>query len=81
MIDWLSKKVPAPFIIIFDVFLLTTVSEGMQMTTLESMNIRRPCTVTNLGGNAVVVTHEQNGLVLENDNLARRTNAIVSLAN
>jgi glycosyltransferase involved in cell wall biosynthesis len=75
------QKDPAPFINIFDVFLLTSFSEGMSMTLLESMSIGLPCIVTRVGGNAEVVAHEQTGLVIENNNLEQLTSAIGTLAN
>jgi len=75
------QKNPVTFINIFDGFLLITVSEGMTMTLLESMNIGLPCIVTNLGGNTEVCAHEQTGFVLGTHNLAQQTKAVGSLAN
>ena len=59
---------PKAFIDAFDVFLLSSLSEGTSMTLLEAMSLGKPCVVTDAGGNAEVIKHNYNGLVCENDN-------------
>ncbi len=59
---------PKSLINAFDVFLLSSLSEGTSMTLLEAMSLGKPCVVTDAGGNAEVIDHNYNGLVCENDN-------------
>lgn len=61
-------SLPADLLAAFDIYLLTSFSEGTSMTLLEAMSIGKACVVTDVGGNAEVVKHELNGLVIESDN-------------
>lgn len=70
---------PAPFLNIFDVFLLSSLSEGTSMTLLEAMSIGKPCVVTDAGGNAEVIKNGYNGFVTPNDNTGAFANAIIEL--
>jgi glycosyltransferase involved in cell wall biosynthesis len=58
---------PSDLINMFDVFLLSSLSEGTSMTLLEAMSLSKPCVVTNAGGNPEVIEHEYNGIVCAND--------------
>lgn len=58
---------PEALINAFDVFLLSSFSEGTSMTLLEAMSLGKPCVVTDAGGNAEVIKHNYCGLVCEND--------------
>src|SRR5690606_2485177 len=46
-----------------DVFLLSSVSEGISVTLLEAMAARLPIVATQVGGNPEVVDHGRNGLL------------------
>lgn len=46
-----------------DVFLLSSVSEGISVTLLEAMAASLPIAATDVGGNAEVVDHEVSGLL------------------
>ena len=46
-----------------DVFLMTSVSEGIPLTLIEAMANRLPCVSTNVGGIAEVVVNEETGLL------------------
>ena len=60
---------PTSTLNVFDVFLLSSLSEGTSMTLLEAMSLGKPCMNTNAGGNAEVITHNVNGLVSRNNDL------------
>ena len=51
----------------FDIFLLTSDSEGTSMTLLEAMAFATPCVVTAVGGNPELIQHDQNGLLVQRD--------------
>ncbi len=72
---------PYRYVQLFDVFLLSSLSEGTSMTLLEAMSAGKPCIVTDAGGNPELIEHEYNGLVTENANEAQFANAIGELAN
>jgi len=52
---------------LFDVFLLTSLSEGISVTLLESMACSVPSVVTNVGGNREVVVEEETGFMVQVD--------------
>lgn len=56
------------YISCFDIFLLTSDSEGTSMTLLEAMAFATPCVVTAVGGNPELIKHDQNGLLVDRDN-------------
>lgn len=58
---------PVNMIEIMDVFLLSSLSEGTSMTLLEAMSLRKPCIVTDAGGNKEIIVNNQNGLVSSNN--------------
>jgi glycosyltransferase involved in cell wall biosynthesis len=57
---------PYNYIQIFDIFLLSSLSEGTSMTLLEAMSVGKPCVVTDAGGNSEIILNGANGLVTEN---------------
>lgn len=74
------KSDPSPYMSIFDIFLLSSLSEGTSITLLESLSIGLPCIVTNAGGNPEIIEHEHTGLVTQNDDAMDFANAILLLA-
>jgi glycosyltransferase involved in cell wall biosynthesis len=48
----------------FDVFVLSSVIEGMPNVLLEALAVERPAVVTSAGGMPEIVTHEQTGLLV-----------------
>jgi glycosyltransferase involved in cell wall biosynthesis len=47
-----------------DLFVLSSLSEGISLTLLEAMAMRLPVVATNVGGNREVVVHNQSGLLV-----------------
>lgn len=70
---------PVQYMNIFDVFLLSSLSEGTSMTLLEAMSLGKPCVVTDAGGNAEVIEDGYNGFVTPNNNSEAFSNAIIKL--
>ena len=70
---------PARYMNVFDVFLLSSFSEGTSMTLLEAMSLGKPCVVTDAGGNAEVIKNGYNGFVTPNNDSAAFSNAIIKL--
>lgn len=70
---------PARYMNIFDVFLLSSFSEGTSMTLLEAMSLNKPCVVTDAGGNAEVIKDGYNGFVTPNNDSEAFSSAIIKL--
>jgi glycosyltransferase involved in cell wall biosynthesis len=70
---------PQRFIRLFDIFLLSSFSEGTSMTLLEAMSLGTPCVVTNVGGNPEVVENNVNGYVVPSDNVSLFSKSILDL--
>jgi glycosyltransferase involved in cell wall biosynthesis len=58
---------PVDYLEVMDVFLLSSLSEGTSMTLLEAMSLSKPCVVTDAGGNAEIILHEESGFVTQNN--------------
>ncbi|MDT0593601.1 glycosyltransferase family 4 protein [Glaciecola petra] len=71
---------PNDFLHAFDVFLLTSFSEGTSMTLLEAMRASKPCIVTDVGGNPEVIKDGVNGIVIKNDCEPELSEAIIALS-
>ncbi len=70
---------PQRFIQLFDVFLLSSFSEGTSMTLLEAMSLSKPCVVTDVGGNPEVVSDGVTGIVVKSDDTDNFASAILGL--
>lgn len=61
------KPEPAKYLEAFDLYLLTSFSEGTSMTLLEAISLGKPCIVTDVGGNPEVIVDGECGLVVGSD--------------
>jgi glycosyltransferase involved in cell wall biosynthesis len=66
---------------IFDLFLLTSWSEGTAMTLLEAMCCSLPCIVTKVGGNPEIVTENETGLIVDCNDDRQLAKQILHLLN
>ncbi|KHT49769.1 glycosyl transferase family 1 [Alteromonas macleodii] len=71
---------PSHYLAMFDVFLLSSLSEGTSMTLLESLSLGIPCIVTDAGGNSEIIEDKSNGFVVPNNNSVEFAKAIVELS-
>jgi len=62
-----SRGDVAELMSVFDVFVLCSVSEGLALTLAEACAAGRPIVATDVGGNAEVVEHGVNGLLVPSD--------------
>lgn len=70
---------PYDYLASFDVFLLSSFSEGTAMTLLEAMSLSKPCITTNTGGSPEVILHNINGIVTQNDDVEDLSNALQTI--
>jgi glycosyltransferase involved in cell wall biosynthesis/protein-tyrosine-phosphatase len=63
-----------------DVFVLPSLDEGVPMALLEAMALRRPVVATAVGGIPEVVTHRDNGLLVEPGDEQALADACLELA-
>ncbi|AJP44575.1 glycosyl transferase family 1 [Alteromonas australica] len=73
------KENASLFIDAMDLFLLSSLSEGTSMTLLEAMVLETPCVVTDAGGNAEIIQHEEVGFVTPNGDADAFSKAIITL--
>ena len=71
---------PFPFLDQSDIFVLPSRAEGMSNALLEAMAHALPCIATDIPGNNNLVTHGENGLLVQLDDVQGLASAIVSLA-
>ncbi|MFA7060557.1 MAG: glycosyltransferase family 4 protein, partial [Pedobacter sp.] len=66
---------------LFDVFLLTSFSEGISVTLLEAMDSGVPAVVTDVGGNGEVVVEGETGYLVPVDEDIQMAQKICKLIN
>lgn len=66
-----------PFLAAADVFVLSSLSEGIAITLLEAMAAALPVVTTNVGGNREVVVHNETGLLVLAGNPAALAEALL----
>lgn len=65
---WQSKEKLIKIINNADIFILTSLWEGLPISLLEAMSLKKICIVSNVIGNNNVIRHEDNGFVCNNLN-------------
>jgi sugar transferase (PEP-CTERM/EpsH1 system associated) len=63
-----------------DIFVLSSLSEGMSNTVLEAMSAGRPVVATDVGGNAELVVDQETGVLVRTDDPELMTLAMFQLA-
>lgn len=71
---------PAAVLVGADVFTLSSRHEGLPISLIEAMALGLPPVVTRVGGNAEVITHEENGLLAPPGDVPALAQAYVRLA-
>lgn len=71
---------PAAFLANLDMFLLSSVSEGFSIATIQAMASGLPVVVTRSGGPQEIVSHGENGWMVEAGNPAKIAEALTLLA-
>lgn len=69
-----------PYLMLSDLFVLPSESEGMPRALMEAMAMGLPAVVTNVGGNPEVLRHESDGLLVEHGDRDALADAIAGLA-
>jgi len=64
---------------LFDIFVLSSLSEGTSMSLLEAMAAELPSVVTNVGGNPAIINHGEHGLLVEPRDTEALAAAIVEI--
>ncbi|WP_242367909.1 glycosyltransferase [Lactobacillus intestinalis] len=64
---WIDSKEALKYLNKGDVFLLTSLWEGLPMALLEAMYLRKICLVSDVVGNKDVIKNAQNGFVCSNE--------------
>jgi glycosyltransferase involved in cell wall biosynthesis len=72
---------PQHYLVLMDLVLLSSLSEGTSMTLLEAMSLKKPCVVTDAGGNREVIANGENGIVTINNDANGFSQAILKLMN
>jgi len=77
---WGQQLDVAPYFSAADLFIMSSVSEGLPMSLLQAFSLGIPAVVTNVGGMAEVVRAAQAGIVVPSGDAAAMAQAIVAIA-
>lgn len=63
VVGWGPREEALEYVAKSDVYIMTSLWEGMPLSLLEAMYLRKPCVVSNVVGNRDVIKNEHNGYV------------------
>jgi sugar transferase (PEP-CTERM/EpsH1 system associated) len=69
----------AELLSMLDVFVLSSLSEGLSLTLIEACAAAKPIVATDVGGNPEIVEHESNGLLVPSDQPEDLAKAILEI--
>lgn len=75
------RKDVADILKLFDVFVLSSLMEGVSLTLLEAMAVAKPVVATDVGGNPEVIVDGVTGFLVPSKDPKKLTNAIIALHN
>lgn len=81
LIDWIQQKDMIDIIINCDIYIQSSVSEGMPRTILEAMALQMPIISTNVGSIEGVLEHGNNSIVINPNRVDELVDAIDMLIN
>ena len=79
LIDWIEQKDMIEMIINSDIYIQSSVSEGMPRTILEAMALQMPIISTNVGSIEGVLINGKNSLIINSTNQKELIEAIKKL--
>lgn len=71
---------PEGFLNALDIYAISSLSEGMNLTILEAMASGLPVVATNVGGNPQVVSHQESGFLVNSGDIDAMAQALTALA-
>jgi len=74
------RKDPLTVLSLMDIYILTSLSEGVPRSILEAMALGKPVIATNVGGVSSLVENDKTGFLIPPKNVSAIANAIISLA-
>ena len=81
LFDWLSQEEFQQYVIKSDIYVQSSILEGLPRTILEAMALKMPIVTTNIGVITDVIEHNYNGLVIEKDSVNALESSIEELIN
>ena len=72
---------PVPILNSIDIYVQTSIAEGISTAVLEAMSMGKPVIATRVGSTTDVVENNVNGLLADRDNWTQIANKIVELIN
>jgi len=76
-VQFLGNRADVPEVLrMLDIFVLSSLNEGISNTILEAMATGLPVVATNVGGNSELVEHGVTGLLVESNDLGGLTSAL-----
>ena len=79
ILDWINSRERDSLLTDSDVFVLPSHNEGLPMAMIEAMSFGLPVITTPVGGIPELITHEDNGILIEPGNIEELSSAMQSL--